>query len=112
MVKIRLWRYGHWQSVYIDDRLPQRNGQYVYAHCHDRREFWVALIEKAVAKLHGSYEVNWEREKLLLVSFMLFFFRPSRAACRSRPWWTSLAGSRRDTSSRTRRCTGRYTSKK
>ncbi len=58
MVKIRIWRYGHWQSVYIDDRLPQKNGSYVYARCSDPKEFWVALLEKAVAKLHGSYEVR------------------------------------------------------
>ena len=37
-------------------RLPQRNGSYVYARCSDPNEFWVALVEKAVAKLHGSYE--------------------------------------------------------
>ncbi len=41
-----MWRYGHWQSVYIDDRLPQRGGGYVYARCSDPKEFWVALLEK------------------------------------------------------------------
>lgn len=56
MIKIRIWRYGHWQEVYIDDRLPQRAGSYCYARCSDPNEFWVALVEKAVAKLHGSYE--------------------------------------------------------
>ena len=37
-------------------RLPQRKGSYCYAKCSDPNEFWVALIEKAYAKIHGSYE--------------------------------------------------------
>ena len=37
-------------------RLPQKNNHYCYARCSDANEFWVALIEKAYAKLHGSYE--------------------------------------------------------
>ena len=56
MIRIRVWRYGKWQTVFIDDRLPQRKGQYCYARCSDQNEFWVALLEKAMAKLHGSYE--------------------------------------------------------
>lgn len=39
-----------------DFRLPLRNNSYCYAHCSDPNEFWVALVEKAMAKLHGSYE--------------------------------------------------------
>jgi len=56
VIRINIWRYGSWTPVYIDDRLPQKNGKYCFAHCQDPREFWVALIEKAYAKLHGSYE--------------------------------------------------------
>lgn len=28
----------------------------MYAHCADPNEFWVPLMEKAYAKLHGNYE--------------------------------------------------------
>ena len=40
----------------IDDRLPVKDGCYIYARCFDPNEHWVALVEKAFAKLHGSYE--------------------------------------------------------
>jgi len=56
LIRVNVWRYGHWVTVYIDDRLPQRKGSYCYAKCSDPNEFWVALIEKAYAKIHGSYE--------------------------------------------------------
>ena len=36
--------------------MPQKKGNYVYARCSDTNEFWVALIEKPFAKLHGSYQ--------------------------------------------------------
>ena len=52
--------YG-WIFVIIDDRLPCLSGddetpQLVFAKCHKRQEFWVPLIEKAYAKIHGTYE--------------------------------------------------------
>lgn len=55
-VTVRLWRYGEWVKVVIDDRLPVRDGRCIYARCPDPQEFWVAMIEKAFAKLHGCYE--------------------------------------------------------
>ncbi|XP_059080001.1 calpain clp-1-like [Tigriopus californicus] len=56
LIRLNMWRFGKWQTIIIDDRLPQRNGKYCYSRCLDENEFWVALLEKAVAKMHGSYE--------------------------------------------------------
>ncbi|XP_058521195.1 calpain-10 [Ochotona princeps] len=55
----RIWQFGRWAEVTIDDRLPCLAGRLCFSRCRREDVFWLPLLEKVYAKVHGSYEQLW-----------------------------------------------------
>mmetsp|Transcript_23375 Transcript_23375/g.64260 ORF Transcript_23375/g.64260 Transcript_23375/m.64260 type:complete len:740 (+) Transcript_23375:2140-4359(+) len=55
LYRLRLNKHGQWRELVVDDFFPCRPGSGpVFSQAHGP-ELWVLLLEKAYAKLHGSY---------------------------------------------------------
>lgn len=54
----RFFYNGSWKTVVVDDRLPIHgsSSRPRYGHNGKKNELWVAVAEKAYAKLYGSYD--------------------------------------------------------
>jgi hypothetical protein len=52
----RFYKNQEWHLVLVDDQVPMDENNIVFfGQCRDPKEYWVQIIEKAYAKIHGSY---------------------------------------------------------
>ena len=50
---VQLCIEGQWRAIYVDDAFPLKYGKPVFTH--GDREIWTMVLEKAWAKVYGSY---------------------------------------------------------
>jgi hypothetical protein len=55
---LRLFINHQWRYILVDERIPvdSKTRKPVFGRCRNINELWVALIEKAYAKVYGCYE--------------------------------------------------------
>lgn len=53
---MRLYDMGVPVSIVVDDYVPASYNNNLYAKANSGKETWVLLLEKAFAKLHGTYK--------------------------------------------------------
>ena len=52
---VNMTKNGEKVQVVVDSYIPCRNGKFIFSSANGN-ELWVIILEKAWAKLHGSYE--------------------------------------------------------
>ncbi len=55
LYRVRLCNQGIWQVVTIDDMLPVSASNSLVFSRSKKKQLFAPLIEKALAKMHGSY---------------------------------------------------------
>lgn len=85
----RVWQFGHWVEVTIDDRLPCLGGKLCFSQCQTEDLFWLPLLEKAYAK-YVNIAIDGNRSTIL-VYFFCFLTLPGcfghRSGCCG-SWWS------------------------
>uniref|UniRef100_A0A6B2L3T8 Calpain catalytic domain-containing protein n=1 Tax=Arcella intermedia TaxID=1963864 RepID=A0A6B2L3T8_9EUKA len=54
--QVKFFKNGDWVVVTVDDLVPVIQNRIAFSKCADPSEVWVPIMEKAYAKLHGSYQ--------------------------------------------------------
>lgn len=55
ILAVHIWKNGERKEVVMDDYFPCEDGDPCFSKANGN-ELWVLMLEKAWAKLHGSYE--------------------------------------------------------
>lgn len=48
MFRFRIWWFGEWQEVLVDDRLPTVNDKLVFVQSGRGDQFWASLLGKSI----------------------------------------------------------------
>ncbi|XP_046917201.2 calpain-6 isoform X1 [Dermatophagoides farinae] len=57
IARFTIWQMGVWHKVVVDDRLPSIDSEPIFTRpIWSYSSWWIPMLEKAYAKLYGSYE--------------------------------------------------------